>query len=155
MSVQEAQPLQDHAVRLHETKPDGMVVHALDNAQFTRNREPARLDGIQVVVQDHVFVPEHVVVSRERRPVGPANPLSQMEGEFPAVFRNLPGVGEIGLHPRVVPGPAKKRIVGQPHPPGPVRHAHVHATPGPAVPADPLHGPHHRRRLRQPLPQWR
>src|SRR5437899_8363322 len=69
-----------------------------------------RLDEILVLV--HVLVPEHEIVRRERRAVGPFHALAQKQGGAAPVGAGLPALGDVRRDTRTGLVPEQKLVGG-------------------------------------------
>ncbi len=113
--------------------------------------DPARQAGRQLLVEQHVVVPEQDVVGREGLAVRPACALAQVDRPALVVGRGLRPERDLGLDLGAVGREAEQRVVDDADVVVGVGRPQEGAAPHPAILADLLDHRHHQRLLGQAL----
>ncbi len=111
--------------------------------------DPARQAGRQLLVQEHVVVPEQDVGGGEGLAVRPLRALAQLDRPGLEVGRGLGAFGDLGLDLGAVGREAEQRVVDHADIVVGVGRAEEGAAPHAAILADPLDHRHHQRLLGQ------
>ncbi len=92
-------------VRLRGHEADGGCVHLLEGDGLAVDGHHREGNRDQLLVQIHLLVPEHEVVSREGCAVAPPHPTAEGERDDLPIRTDFPGPGDVGndLGPGVVP----------------------------------------------------
>ena len=116
-----------------------------------RVAHPGRKRRREVLVQQHVLIPEQDVVGGERRAVRPARALTELDRPGPEIFRRLPSGGDLRLDLGAVGRKSEEGVVDDAHVVVGVGRTQERAPPHAAVLAGPLDHRNHERIAGQAL----
>ena len=86
----------EDAMRAGEGEADGEIVGRVHDDRLAADGQPDGEAGGEVVIAQHVLIPEHEVLGGMRRAVRPLDAFTQVEGVGRAVIGDFPGFSQIG-----------------------------------------------------------